>query len=400
MKHGILLALISMLSSLQLYAQVQFKKLSDWELIKKTAVAERKLIFIDAYTDWCTFCKEMDKTTFIDTAVARVLHSKFVCVKMEMEKDPLGKKIAMKYMVNSFPSFLIFDAEGKLLYKLFGAEKPADFIQTIEQTLSKPRVLRSGYNHTNLDIKFPEFYVAAFAENGKRKFPSDSLVNAYLATQKNLFDEAPMDVMLRFAPQLKEKYLNILLDEKSRIVELYGDEVINSSLWNVLYKRMNKLVKDQNTEGFALLESRFANFLNEDPLQRQFFYADYYKLSENWERLVANIVESKSSGMSLGSNFMNSAAWDMYLKCESVELLKVACEWMNEIVVSSPEYAYLDTYAALLYKIGDHKQALMYAEQAIVTGKKQGKEVKETEELIQKIDQALSNKPQDILKAE
>lgn len=400
MKHVVLYTIFTLLSSVHLLAQVQFKQATDWELIRKSAAAENKLIFVDAYTDWCTFCKEMDKTTFMDTSVARLLHSKFVCVKMEMEKSVLGKKIAMKYMVNSFPSFLIFDAEGKLLYKLFGAEKPADFIKTIEQTLSKPVVFRLGYNHTNLDIKYPEFYVSAFAENGKRKFPSDSAVNAYLASQNNLFDEAPIAVMLRFTPQLKDNYLNVLLDERGKIVELYGDEAIQSSLWYVLYKRMNKVAKERNHEGFILLESRFGNFLNEDPAQRMFFYADYYKLIEDWERLIAVIGEAKNSGVSLNDNFINSIAWNMYLKCESVELLKTASEWMNAVVQSSPEFAYLDTYAALLYKTGEYKQARMYAEQAIVTGKKQGEEVKETEELIQKIDQALSNKPQDILKAE
>ena len=44
-----------------------------------------KKIFIDVYTDWCGWCKKMDKTTFVDPAVAKYVKEEFYAVKMDAE---------------------------------------------------------------------------------------------------------------------------------------------------------------------------------------------------------------------------------------------------------------------------------------------------------------------------
>lgn len=47
---------------------------------------EKKKIFIDVYTDWCGWCKVMDKNTFNDPEVARILNEKFYPVKFNAEQ--------------------------------------------------------------------------------------------------------------------------------------------------------------------------------------------------------------------------------------------------------------------------------------------------------------------------
>lgn len=51
------------------------------------AAAERnpKKIFIDVYTDWCTWCKKMDKDTFQDPKVAAYMNENFYAVKFDGE---------------------------------------------------------------------------------------------------------------------------------------------------------------------------------------------------------------------------------------------------------------------------------------------------------------------------
>lgn len=34
----------------------------------KEARSNKKLVFVDAYTDWCGWCKKLDRTTFNDTS--------------------------------------------------------------------------------------------------------------------------------------------------------------------------------------------------------------------------------------------------------------------------------------------------------------------------------------------
>lgn len=72
-------------SSIAASAQVEFI-MNDWKKVTDKAKAENKYIFLDAYTDWCGWCKVMDKKTFSDKQVGDFMNSKWIAAKMDMEK--------------------------------------------------------------------------------------------------------------------------------------------------------------------------------------------------------------------------------------------------------------------------------------------------------------------------
>ncbi len=45
-----------------------------------------KKMFIDVYTDWCGWCKKMDKVTFTDPKVAEYMNKHFYAVKLDAEQ--------------------------------------------------------------------------------------------------------------------------------------------------------------------------------------------------------------------------------------------------------------------------------------------------------------------------
>ncbi|MBT8210292.1 MAG: thioredoxin domain-containing protein, partial [Eudoraea sp.] len=58
-----------------------------WEEATNLATTEEnpKKIFVDVYTDWCGWCKKMDKDTFQNAEVAAYMSKNFYMVKLDGE---------------------------------------------------------------------------------------------------------------------------------------------------------------------------------------------------------------------------------------------------------------------------------------------------------------------------
>ncbi len=64
----------------------------------------------------------MAATSFKNEKVGDAFNSKFINLKIEMEKNPDGRGIAMKYRINAYPTLLVINGEGKLIKKVIGMQ--------------------------------------------------------------------------------------------------------------------------------------------------------------------------------------------------------------------------------------------------------------------------------------
>jgi uncharacterized protein YyaL (SSP411 family) len=51
------------------------------------AKKKNKIILVDVYTEWCGWCKRMDKDTYAKTSISSVLNEKYVSVKFNPEVE-------------------------------------------------------------------------------------------------------------------------------------------------------------------------------------------------------------------------------------------------------------------------------------------------------------------------
>ena len=77
---GILILLLSEINSGQVVKWYTIQQAI--ELNRK----EPKKLVIDVYTDWCVWCKVMDKNTFGNTIIAEYLNQKYYPVKFNAEQ--------------------------------------------------------------------------------------------------------------------------------------------------------------------------------------------------------------------------------------------------------------------------------------------------------------------------
>ncbi len=100
---------------------------TDYEAVLKAAQSSPKPIIADFYTDWCSWCKKMDSTTFQDTTVISFLKDYYL-LKINAEQDTLTAK---KYGIVAYPTLVLVDASGNEIDRLHYAE-PAEFIKIIQ----------------------------------------------------------------------------------------------------------------------------------------------------------------------------------------------------------------------------------------------------------------------------
>ena len=86
------------------------------------AKAERRLVLVDIYADWCAQCKELDEKTWPDVGVKQWIAQNAVAIRIDT--DAKRKDLATKLQIRSYPTVLLLDAEGRELRRILGFQKP------------------------------------------------------------------------------------------------------------------------------------------------------------------------------------------------------------------------------------------------------------------------------------
>jgi thiol:disulfide interchange protein len=96
------------------------------------ARSEGKPVLVFLYTDWCTYCKQMDGKTFSDPNVIDELGRKFVWLRLNAETDAQGIEMQRRFGISGFPTILFLDPSGRELNRIAGFVPPDQFRGRVE----------------------------------------------------------------------------------------------------------------------------------------------------------------------------------------------------------------------------------------------------------------------------
>ncbi|MBN1699613.1 MAG: thioredoxin family protein [Spirochaetales bacterium] len=141
-KYPFFLTLVLFLSSAALFGAEAIQWEKDLSVVLKNAEKKNSLIMIHLYTDWCHWCKELDKRTYTHKRVID-LSEKFVCIRINPEKDGKDKVDFVKqFDIPGFPTILFVDNRGALYGKIGGFLEGEAYAKEMEAVLKIEKSIR------------------------------------------------------------------------------------------------------------------------------------------------------------------------------------------------------------------------------------------------------------------
>ncbi len=102
----------------------------DLEAARAEAGTRDTMVMIEFYADWCNWCRRLDADTFSVPEVQREL-ARFVPMKMNGEKG--GAELAARFGIDSYPTLIFLDPNGKEMDRILGYLPPDRFLRRVRR---------------------------------------------------------------------------------------------------------------------------------------------------------------------------------------------------------------------------------------------------------------------------
>lgn len=383
--RSILFAGLLAISGSVLAQDVQFES-GSWMDVNQKAMASGKLIMVDAYTEWCGPCKEMDKRMFHDNAeIADLINEHFVSYKIDCERG-FGLDFSRKFKVNAYPTLLFFNSEGQLIDRQMGYNPiTEEFLASLQEVVDMDHSDTYGYDALQIKMDWPDFYKSAFRDANDSTWspPKNEEAYAFLDTQDDLFAEVSWAVMMRFP--LDEEREQFFLTNYNTYLSKYKKEA-SGKIRDIFFAKVAKAGKEADIQAFDNVMLDVKRYMPEEYNELSYWMSKYYfRMAKDWSgyaRQMQDVIDAGEREVSIEE--VNDIAWTIYENVDDVDLLKLALGWFKPFL-DDMDYFAADTYAALLFKTNDLEAAEEWALKAIEFGKAEGLDFEGTEELLEMI---------------
>lgn len=379
---------------------IQFTESLTWNDVINEAKLTNKYIFVDCYTTWCGPCKRMESDVYTDKNVIKFANENFISLKIQIDStnndnDLIKKKydmayyISKNYGVHAFPMYLFFSPLGEIVDKDLGYKNKDEFFNILK-------------NATNINLQ----YYTAIKKMDSSKLPNIHLKNiAYkagrLKEEKNSRRAARMYI---------DKYLNKISEDDFssdidfKFIKDFGFLITSRDrIFKMMYSNLNKpdtvsyhatlkdavlnIISNEEMDSFIKFKSgnteiipnwstiskritrKYDKIVSDEIILKG--KIEWYGLKSDWTNLArASIEKINKYGLDTIGNGKAILADMIYnvifLHCLDKEILSNGLTLIEIVVKASPnDFASIDTYANILYKLGRKDEAILWEAKAM-----------------------------------
>jgi thioredoxin-related protein len=323
-----------------------------WEEAIETAKKEHKIIFMDAFAEWCGPCKRMAKEVFTQKEVGDFFNKHFINVKIDMEKGE-GPKLGQKYKVSAYPTLIFVDGTGEVVNAQVGGVNADQLLGLAKVSLNKgdkSKNYEEEYEKGNRDPEMLKAYAYALMVSAK---PTMKIANEYIKTQTQNESEAFLEFIYDFASEADCSIFDRMVQNREKLIKIKGEEVFK-----------NKAIKACDATVEKAFNFNTPNLLDEAKKQMKRAmpsFAAEYSLKADIKYLIMGEAYKKAGPLiskyasKYGKGNAEKLHYAAFLVCQYVEDKKLnqsAEKWASEAFSKNKSKQFAKTYAILLKKNG------------------------------------------------
>jgi thiol-disulfide isomerase/thioredoxin len=383
---------------------------TDWKTAREKALKDKKLLFIDFYTDWCPPCKLLEKETFIDSTIGNYFQKNFIAIKFDADKEE-GAKLKKAYNLGGYPTLLFVQADHlEIINRYVGFKNVKDFLDFSKSAfqlkdIDPLSILQKKYDVGLRERAFLEKLMQRKSIHGinvkeemkvyLQSFSLDDLLMSLNDCHRYFvhIDYSPSDIAFFRNVKRKKDVSNMFINGilgtavsaaldsafKTRNFALFNrlmnENNLNETPQKLDYYRMKYAEGDSNTLGFFNTTKRYINtYLKTDSLwsirhQDSLSFVETLKAHKNSEDTLKKNLEKEEGSMYFESFKHQKACLKASSIVETVEPLLKRLKDKNQLqeALTWTKYAYdlmpsfsnvKYVYAVNLYKVGDKSRAI------------------------------------------
>lgn len=396
MKKTVVLSLMMLFLASAVTGQsgIRFTEGSWAELLAK-AKEENRLIFMDAYATWCGPCKKMAADVFPQEEVGNFYNAMFLPVKIDMEKGE-GIALARLYNVRAYPTLLFINWKGEVVHKSVGGRQAEGLIELGKEALDDTRNFRSLERAYHADPDNSE-KVMAYATALQKSYDKsyNEVIASFLKEKPADFLKSPLgwEIISKFIEDPSSEAFAYFVANKAAFEAIAGKPEVESKLDKTIQMMIGQALRKKNAEAMEEAKLKIsAVYPEKADYYHKMANIQYQRSSNNWVAYGYAVMDLLKLYPEKDGQKMNAYGWDFYQHVDDQKLLAFITKQVGDFIKKEDSYAIHDTYAALLFKTKNYKDALKEAKAAIALAEKEKIPFEETQELIREIEAAMKKK--------
>jgi thioredoxin-related protein len=364
---------------------IHFEHGLSWQQVQAKAKAENKYVFMDCFTTWCGPCRFMSANIFPMQDVGDSINAHFISVAVQLDTTAgdntevkswyqAGHDIAEQYKVQVYPTYLIFDANGKSVHRFAGSSDAPAFLSRAATALNPETqyyTMLDRYKAGKKDTAFLHSMVLTAADAYDLE-TAGTIANEYIAAQSNLYTKNNLDFISRFTHSSKDKGFDLLLNHEDKVDAIIGkgasgkivrDIILREEVFPKFFSKDGPVDLPDWAAIQSSIQTKYPAKVNEI---MSYSKVVFYENKGDWNNFAPAVVAyMKSYGNNESDNQLNEFAWAVFQNCSDMTCVAEALDWSKRSFAKEQNPAYLDTYANILYKMGKKDEAIEWEGKAL-----------------------------------